>query len=573
MFDKNLWQQSKEHFSFFILSVVFGVGLGVLIILQAKLLSEVIAGVFIDGLTLQDVTSQLKALLLIIVLRGIVVILREFTAGELSIRVRSDLRQKLYGKVLGLGPIRLGEERTGELVNTVVEGIERLDAYFKEYLPQLLLAAIIPILILFFVFPIDWISGVIFLVTAPLIPLFMMLIGRQAEKETQRQFSVLGRLSAHFLDILQGLTTLKNFGQSKGQRGAIRKASERYAQLTLRVLRIAFLSALVLEMLATISTAVVAVQIGLRLMYAKVVFVDALFLLILAPEFYFPLRQLGASFHAGMDGIATAERIFAILSLPQPEDKFSAQIAPGTGFTQKIVFEDVHFAYQDGERPALRGVSFEIHKGETVALVGKSGSGKSTIAALAAGLIVPDAGMIQVDGHSLLDWQLEDWQRQVSWVAQFPYLFNQSIMENLRLGKPEATLDEMERAVQLAQAEEFIAQLPEGYETLLGDRGARLSGGQAQRLAIARALLKDAPIVVMDEPAANLDPMNEGKLLEAMAHLLRGRTVLMIAHRLSSVRGADRILVLEQGRIVQQGKHDELVGQAGFYQDMVGEIV
>ena len=573
MFDKNLWQQSKEHFGFFILSVVFGVGLGVLIILQAKLLSEVIAGVFIDGLTLQDVTSQLKELLLIIGLRGMVVILREFTAGELSIRVRSDLRQKLYEKVLGLGPIRLGEERTGELVNTVVEGVERLDAYFKEYLPQLLLAAIIPILILFFVFPIDWISGVIFLVTAPLIPLFMMLIGRQAEKETQRQFSVLGRLSAHFLDILQGLTTLKNFGQSKGQRGTIRKASERYAQLTLRVLRIAFLSALVLEMLATISTAVVAVQIGLRLMYAKVFFVDALFLLILAPEFYFPLRQLGASFHAGMDGIATAERIFAILSLPQPEEKFSAQIAPNTSLQQRIVFEDVHFAYQDGERPALHGVSFELHKGETVALVGKSGSGKSTIAALAAGLIVPDTGTIQVDGHPLLSWQLEDWQRQVSWVSQFPYLFNQSIMENLRLGKPEAIGDEIERAIQLAQAEEFITQLPKGDATLLGDRGARLSGGQVQRLAIARALLKDAPIVVMDEPAANLDPMNEGKLLEAMAHLLRDRTVLMIAHRLSSVRRADRILVLEQGRIVQQGKHEELVGRAGFYQDMVGEIV
>jgi ATP-binding cassette subfamily C protein CydD len=427
------------------------------------------------------------------------------------------------------------------------------------------LSALVPVTILVVVFPLDWLTGLVFVLTAPLIPLFMVLIARQAEKETDRQWRLLSRLSAHFLDVLQGLTTLKRFGRSIEQAGTIRRVSDQYAQATLRVLRIAFLSALVLEILATISTAIVAVQIGLRLMYARMAFVDALFILILAPEFYLPLRQLGASFHAGMDGISAAERIFSLLETP-------AQ-AGGEGkafsFEQGIEFKRVSYAYQEGERPSLEAVDFSLKPGQTTALVGVSGAGKTTIARLLLGFLHPDHGQILVGETPLDEIDLEAWRENISWVSQFPYLFHDTIEENIRLGKPEAGLDEVIAAARQTNSDSFIRGFPDGYQTVVGERGARLSGGQAQRIALARAFLKDAPLVVLDEPGASLDPESAELLQEALARILPGRTTLMIAHRLSTIRQADQIIVLDQGRVAQVGDHSSLLQVDGVYRRLV----
>ena len=314
MFDHNLWTQAKKYSLPLAFTILLGALIGGLIVAQAWLISQVISRIFIDGEGLGDLQPVFTQLLAVIVLRSVIVFGREVSAGMLSVAVKSELREKMFAHLLAIGPALGEKERSGELSSTLVQGIERLDAYFRQYLPQLALSALVPLTILFVVFPLDWLTGLVFLLTAPLIPFFMVLIARQAEKETNRQWRLLSRLSSHFHDLLQGLSTLKSFGRSKQQASVIQEVSERYAQATLNVLRIAFLSALVLELLATLSTAIVAVQIGLRLMYGQFVFDQALFILILAPEYYFPLRQLGASFHAGMEGISAAGRIFELLA-------------------------------------------------------------------------------------------------------------------------------------------------------------------------------------------------------------------------------------------------------------------
>ena len=565
MFDRNLWTQAKKFSIPLALTILLGALIGGLVVWQAWLVSEAISGVFLDGKALGDVDHQLILLLGVILLRGAAVFGREVSAGALAINVKGALREKLFAYLLALGPAALEKERSGELSSVLVQGIERLDAYFRQYLPQLALSALVPLIILLVVFPLDWLTGLVFLLTAPLIPLFMVLIGKQAEKETTRQWRLLSLLSAHFLDVLQGLTTLKRFGRSRQQTGTIRQVSEQYAEATLRVLRIAFLSALVLEMLATISTAIVAVQIGLRLIYARMAFQDALFILILAPEFYFPLRQLGASFHAGMEGTSAAGRIFDLLN---------ETAAPGGNICEiqsdsVIRFAAVSHAYQHGDRPSLQAVDFELSPGKRTALVGISGAGKTTIGRLLLGFLQPDAGQILIGDTPLGEVDLAAWRAQVAWVPQFPYLFNASVADNIRLSKPEAGLDAVIAAARQANADQFIRKLPQGYQTPVGEHGARLSGGQAQRIALARAFLKDAPLVVLDEPGANLDPESADLLQQALDRILVGRTVLIIAHRLSTIRAADQIVVLEDGRVVQSGSPDQLLPQEGLYRRLV----
>jgi thiol reductant ABC exporter CydD subunit len=504
-------------------------------------------------------------------------------------QVKRDLRERLSAHLMMLGPAYAQTERSGELTNTLTEGVEALDAYFSQYLPQLALAVLIPLAILAFVFPLDFTSGLVLLLTAPLIPLFMILIGSLAQELTQRQWLSLSRMSAHFLDVLQGLTTLKLLGRSREQAAVIALISDRFRQTTMGVLRVAFLSALVLELVATLSTAVVAVEIGLRLLYGYLAFEQAFFVLLLAPEFYLPLRLLGTRFHAGTAGVTAARRIFEILDTPLPAptgdrrpqtaDKFNKDAAVHVKATAKktahssrpleIRFTDVHYAYDDGQRPALKGVSFTIKTGQKIALVGPSGAGKSTIAHLLLGFIAPTQGLITVDGVPLTELNMAAWRAHLAWVPQQPYLFHASVNDNIRLARPEATLDQVVRAGRQAQAHDFIEALPQGYETIIGERGARLSGGQAQRLALARAFLKDAPFLILDEATANLDPLHEVQIQAALQQLMQGRTALIIAHRLSTVYTADKILVMLGGQVVETGSHVSLVQQPGLYRRLV----
>jgi ATP-binding cassette subfamily C protein CydCD len=555
--------------------LTIGAGLlaGALAVGQAGCLSRTVSLVFLQARSLGEVQPLLLGLLVLGLARAGLTWGSEVTAQRVAAHVKTRLREQLVAHLLELGPIYTSGERcnrgdySGELVTTLTEGIEALDAYFSQYLPQLALAALVPLTILVFVFPLDLLSGLVLLLTAPLIPLFMALIGSLAEALSRRQWETLGRLGAHFLDVLQGLTTLKLFGQSRAQAHIIACITNQHRQATMGVLRVAFLSALVLEWVATLSTAVVAVQLGLRLLYGAVSFEQAFFVLILAPEFYLPLRTLGARFHARTAALTAAQRVFQIANRQSQIANRKFQIPNLTPLI--IRFEEVGYTYSEEEHPALSGVSFTIEPGQRVALVGPSGGGKSTAANLLLRFIEPGRGRITVNGTPLGDVPGDAWRKLVAWVPQQPYLFNATVVDNIRLARPGAGLDEVTQAARLAHAHEFIQALPQGYDTPIGEHGARLSGGQAQRLALARAFLKDAPLLVLDEATSSLDPEHEAAIQYSVERLMQGRSVLVIAHRLVTVHRADRIVVLEKGKVVGMGTHQELVEREGVYRRLV----
>ncbi len=573
--DRRLLRVLRAALSPFLLAVLCGIAGGVLVLLQARTLSRVVAGVFLGGQGLMHVAPLMTGLLGIMLLRALATLLGEVSAGRLAVQVKTRLRAALLERMFGAGPAGLRGQQSGELANTAMQGIEALDAYFSQYLPQVVLAAALPLIILAVVFPIDLLSALVLLLTAPLIPVFMVLIGQASEKLTRRQFRSLSRMSAFFLDTLQGLETLKTLGQSARQEERILAVSERYRAATMSVLRVTFLSALVLELVGTLSTAVIAVQIGLRLLYGRVGFEEAFFLLLLAPEFYQPLRQLGARFHAGMSGVAAAKRIFEIFDLPA-EGQASV---PGPGVLPKgrpgrlaVRFEDVYYRYPGSELNALTGASFIIQPGEHVALVGHSGAGKSTLVDLLLRFDVPQRGRILLGAWEARALDLNAWRALVAWVPQRPHLFHASIAANLRLGWPGADDAALWDALRLAGLDDFARSLPAGLDTPVGEGGARLSGGQAQRLALARAYLKNAPLLVLDEPTAHLDPENTAAFLTAARalHSASGAAVLTVAHSRQTAAEADRIVVLDGGRVVEEGTHASLLARSGAYAALVG---
>ncbi|MCX7756302.1 MAG: thiol reductant ABC exporter subunit CydD [Anaerolineales bacterium] len=575
MFSRRLLALARSSNVALALTIVLGFVGGLLTILQAWILALIINDVFFNGLTREAVLGRLAALLGVVIVKAAVVWGSEVAANAVAQRVKADLRERLVKHLTALGPAYTQSERTGELSLSAIEGVESLEAYFSQYLPQLVLAASIPLSVLLLVFPLDPLSGVVFLLTAPLVPFFMILIGRSGEALTSRQFETLRHLSAHFYDVLQGLTTLKALNQSRSQAGVIGEVAERYRDVTMQVLRVTFLSALALEFLTTLSTAIIAVEIGFRLLYRNMEFLPAFFILVLAPDFYLPLRLLGLRFHAGMSGVSAAKRIFEILDTPvqtvsgvasnrvaQPENFSAVQHAT-------ILFDAVSYTYPDRTAPALHQVTFSIPAGQTTALVGASGAGKTTVANLLMRFIEPQSGTIRVGDTPLAQIPADAWRKTIGWVPQTPYLFSDTIAANLRLARPEANEGDLLRACERAGLLDFIRALPEGLETRIGERGARLSGGQAQRLALARAFLKDAPFLLLDEPTSSLDPALEAELQASVHELMRGRTVLVIAHRLATIYQADQIVVLDGGKVAEAGRHEELLARHGAYARLV----
>jgi len=568
--DVRLLRLVKGSQAVFILTTTLGLTSGLLLIWQARLLSSVVDRVFLQGAGLGAVYPSLSLLAIVIVLRGLVVWGMDSSAVELAIRIKTDLRQRLSNQIMSLGPHFSSQERTGELTNVTMQGVEATDAYFRQYLPQILLAALLPLGILVFIYSADKFTALVLLLTAPLIPVFILLTSSLTKNATQRQWEKLRQFSAYFLDVLQGITTLKTFGRSLEQVSRIARVSDSYRQATMSVLRVAFLSALTLEMLATISTAVVAVEIGLRLLYGRLLFIDAFFILLLAPEFYLPLRNLGARFHAGMSGVAAADRIFSILDSPLPTGiapihTEENEYAP-SDFS--IKFNQVSFSYE-GDQPAVDDVNFATPSNTTCALVGTSGSGKSTLTKLLFGFVQPDQGEIWVGSEKLSDLPLDKWWEYISWVPQQPFIFNDTIDANIRIARPDAIQADVVAAARQAYAHDFILQLPQGYQTVVGERGARLSAGQIQRVVLARAFIKDAPVLILDEPTAHLDQESEAFIHKACEKLFRERTVWVIAHRLPTVVDADQIVVVRDGSIVACGDHPTLLRTSSYYQQLV----
>nr|WP_202458404.1 thiol reductant ABC exporter subunit CydD [Streptomyces sp. SID5464] len=515
------------------------VGAG-LVIAQAMLIAEVVVGAFQHRMAVSELGTPLLLLVAVAVGRALVGWLTELAAHRASAAVKSELRGRLLERSAQLGPGWLSGQRTGSLVALATRGVDALDDYFSRYLPQLGLAVVVPVAVLARIVTEDWVSAAIIVGTLPLIPVFMVLIGWATQSRMDRQWRLLSRLSGHFLDVVAGLPTLKVFGRAKAQAESIRRITGEYRHATMRTLRIAFISSFALELLATISVALVAVTIGMRLVHGEMDLYIGLVILILAPEAYLPLRQVGAQYHAAAEGLAAAEEIFEVLETPVP--------ASGSGAVPAgaLAFEGVTVRYPGRSAEAVSDVSFTVEPGETVALVGPSGAGKSTLLHVLLGFVPPAEGRVRVGGADLADVDLEQWRSRIAWVPQRPHLYAGTIAENVRLARPEADDDAVRRALRDAGALEFVEALPEGADTVLGEDGAGLSAGQRQRLALARAFLADRPVLLLDEPTAALDGATEAEVVAAVRRLAAGRTVLLVVHRPALLGVADRVVRLAE---------------------------
>jgi thiol reductant ABC exporter CydD subunit len=524
------------------ITVVLGALTALLVIAQAWLLASVISRAFDGGIDVGDVRGSLIALLLVVLLRAAVAWYAEVSANRASSQVKSDLRIAVVEKLAADAP-SARRDSDGHLATLVTHGIDALDGYFSRYLPQLVLAVIVPVAVIVAVCTADWISAVVIAVTVPLVPIFMALIGMRVQRRQDRQLRTLEVLSGHFLDVVRGLTTLKVFGRSKAQVDTIRAVTESYRRTTMSTLKLAFLSSLVLELLASVAVALVAVSVGLRLLYGHLDLQASLFALILAPEAYLPLRLVGGSYHASAEGLSAADQLFEVLERPS-RTKGTRTDVPDPSL-HPIVMDAVSIAYPERGEAALDRCSVTIEPGEVLAVTGPSGCGKSTLLGVLLGFVEPDRGSVRIGEVALCDLDPAAWRDQVAWVPQRPHLFAASIAENLRIGRRDATDDELWHTLAAASLETRVAALPDGLHTRLGERGAGLSVGEAQRLAIARALLRRAPLLLLDEPTAHLDGATEARVIASLQRAAEGRTVVLVTHRTGALSIADRVLSLE----------------------------
>jgi ATP-binding cassette subfamily C protein CydCD len=540
-FDPRLLHYARATRVYLVLAVAVGGLAAFLVIAQAWLIATVVADAFLRHRGVASLRAPLLALLAVVAGRALLAWAAERAAFRASATAKSDLRRAASERIAELGPAGLDRRDPGQLTVLLTTGIDALDGYFSRYLPQLFLAVIVPVAIIAVVAGADWVSAVLIAITVPLIPIFMALVGAVTRTRTATRMRALHRLAGHFLDVVAGLPTLKVFGRAKAQARSIADVTARYRVATMGTLRLTFLSSLVLELLATVSVALVAVAVGLRLLGGSLGFHDALFVLVLAPEAYLPLRALGTHFHASADGLRAAEEAFELIEEPATNARSGRRVPPhGPG----IVIAGLELTYPGRRIPALRDVGLVVEPGETVALIGPSGCGKSTLLSVVLGLRSPDAGTVRLGGVDLADVDLDDWRRHLAWVPQRPHLFARTVAENVRLGRPDAGDAHVTAALDAAGLTEVVRHLPRGVDTPLGEGGAGLSAGERQRLALARAFVRNAPLLLLDEPTASLDNETEADVLAAVRELAEGRTALIVAHRPALAALADRVVEL-----------------------------
>jgi thiol reductant ABC exporter CydD subunit len=494
-------------------------------------------------------TAQLAGLLAAVLAawaaRAGLVAVRDLLAARTSARVRREAREALTQKVLRLGPAFVAGERVGEVVTTATSGVTALDGVLARYAPALAWASVVPPLVAAAVLVLDPISGALLLLTGPLVVGFLWLVGTRAAADAREQWATLGQLGALLVDVLRVLPTLVAHGRARSSAAWVTDVSERYRTSTMKVLRTAFLSGFVLEFGATLCTALVAVTVGVRVFEGHLGFERALLVLLLAPEFFAPLRSLGADHHAALEGRPAAERLFALLDTPEP----ARGSAPAPAGVPHVRLHRV--VLRAHGRAVLAGLDLDLPPGSRTALVGPSGAGKTSVARLLLGFARPDAGEVLVDGAPLASIDPDAWRARVAYVPERPWLLAGTVAENVRLGRPGATDEQVEAALARAHATDLLARLPDGLRTRLGEDGARLSGGERLRVALARAFVKDAPLVVLDEPTSQLDERSEAAVLAALADLAEGRTVLTITHRSAPLALHDRVVRLADGAVLE----------------------
>lgn len=523
-------------------TVVFGGLSGVATVVLAVALAQAVGAVFLHSAGWDGVRTAVFVGVGAVCARALSEAGGRLTQARLAALVKGSLRQRLLARMFERGPAVMRERDAASLAQTVMEGVDAVATLVSVYLPQMVVAVAVPVLVLAAVGLQFWLAGLVLLVTGPLVPVFMVLVGRAAEARSRRQWELLNRLGSHFLDLVEGLTTLKLFRQSAGQTAAIERVSERYRAATMATLRVALLSGFVLELAAAISTALAAVAVSFALLDGHLAFAPAFAVLILTPEFYLPQRVLGTAFHQAMDALAAARGMEPLLAAPVYERSARHILPPAPA--RSVRLDRVTFRYAEAP-PVLKDVTFTLDAGARIAVVGPSGAGKTTLAYLLLGYLRPAAGRILVDGTDLSNLDMRAWRREIAFVSQLPYLVFGTVRDNLLVVDPQADDRRLWQALEQADAASFVARLPGGLDARVGDRGLSLSGGEAQRVALARAFLRDASLWVLDEPTEHLDPVARMHVWEALDHHLNGRSLLLITHRPDEAAHAHRTVILE----------------------------
>jgi thiol reductant ABC exporter CydD subunit len=546
--DPRLVRRARRVRALLAADAALGVLGALLVLAQAVLLAHVAASGF-GGASLAEVALPLGLLVAVVGARAAAAYGFEIVGRRAAVNVLSKLRLELVERRLRGQPAALDGAESAEVSAAAVGGVDALETTFARYLPQVVMAVTVPVAVLILVASIDLISAGVMLLTLPLVPLFMWLVGRYTERRARERWQALALLSTHFLDSVRGLPTLRAFNRGETQAERIAEASDRYRRATMGTLRVAFLSGTVLELAATLGVAFVAVIVGVRLVDGGIGLEAGLTVLVLAPELYLPLRNLAAQFHASADGLAVAGRLLDLVDAE--EAATTGSVSPPSAVDVPVRLEGVSFAYPARPGMVLDQVDLELRPGETVALVGPSGGGKSTIASLLLRLAEPTRGRVAVGPVDLTACDAESWRAQIAWVPQHPTIFRGTVADNIRLGDASADDARVRAAAELAGAAAFIGGLPNGCETVVGEGGRPLSAGEVQRIALSRAFLRDAALVILDEPTANLDPASAALVRDAVERLGAGRTVLLIAHRPELAALADRVVHLREGRIVE----------------------
>ncbi|AOM83989.1 thiol reductant ABC exporter subunit CydD [Salisediminibacterium beveridgei] len=543
-------------------------GLGLSIVLMAYGIVAVVDGVFLQERSFTDVLPLIGLTAFALVMRSLFVYVNGSLGAKLGASLKREYRHTLAEHFSMKETRPANDTLSGERTGIFVDSVDEAEGYVSKYYPQLILSSTVPLVLLAAIFYMNWVSGLILLITAPFIPIMMIVVGKNAEKKSEAQMEKLNRFSGTFLDLLQGLVTLRFLGKTKEKADAIRQSSTGYRDATMDVLKVAFLSSLMLEFISMLSIALVALEVGLRLViFDQLTFFTAFFVLILAPEFFASLKELGTAFHNGKSSTGSWERIRSILEEDSHEPVWGEKrLAEGP---VHLEIREVQFTYGT-DQFALGPLDFNMEPGSHTAVVGASGAGKSTLLQLMSGLVSPQKGEMLVNATPLKELKQEEWLDAVSYITQSPYLFSGTVRDNICLGSVnEATETEVYSAVKETGLQELVERLPDGLDTPIGEGGRGLSGGERQRIALARAFIKKPDVIVFDEPTTGLDLRTEQLLQEGISRLAKGATMITVAHRLHTIQSADQILYLEDGKLSGIGTHRELLERIPTYRDMV----